>query len=107
MEETCTKYSNHGVQLTLEEAHGGDNVTEKNTPIAGIVRRVVRDEGREPYVVTTAESFQEGSITFSLNPQVWSEDRDPEPSSEVIMTKLEKRRNGWRALSARFRTPQD
>lgn len=82
-------------------------MTAHNTPIVGIVRRVVRDEGHEPYVVTTSKSVQDGSITFSLAPEVWSEDRDPEPSAEVVMSKLEKRRNGWRALSARFRNPTD
>ena len=82
-------------------------MTDKNTPRIGIVRRVVRKEGCEPYVVTTVESFQEGSITFSLTDKVWQENREPTPGSEVLLTDLEMRRNGWRALSARFRNPTD
>lgn len=48
-----------------------------------------------------------GSVTFSLEPEVWHEEDVPSPGSEVMIGKYRKKRAGWRAMYARYVTPAD
>ncbi|MEX1014633.1 MAG: hypothetical protein WDZ80_05740 [Candidatus Paceibacterota bacterium] len=48
-----------------------------------------------------------GSITFSLNNDVWQDNSFPEKGTIVVLSELRKKKAGWRAKSARFLTPDD
>ena len=70
----------------------------------GMVEKVVG--GRHgPYVVVRVEDL--GSVTFSLDEKSWPEEDAPEPGTEVMLTKVIKKRAGWRALHSRYVTPAD
>lgn len=74
-----------------------------------IVRAVVQDvrNGRHgPFVVATASGFK-GSITFSLQSSVWQERQQPEQGSIVLLSDLQLKRAGWRAMCGRFVRPSD
>lgn len=72
-----------------------------NEPIKAIVQRVVPKGPHGPFAVATSESFQGGSITFSLEPTVW-QDRDwPKEGSVVCLWNLREKRLGWRAKKGR------
>lgn len=73
--------------------------------IRWVVEKVVRDGQHGPYAV--ARDHRLGSVTFSLTSEVWIERRYPEPGSEVILEDFQKKRAGWRAMSARFLRPED
>lgn len=70
-----------------------------------VVEKVVLKGRHGPYAV--ARDKRLGSVTFSLTDEVWKEKRLPEPGSEVVLEDFEKKRLGWRAMSARFLRPAD
>ncbi len=70
-----------------------------------VVQKVFSDGRHGPYAVARSDSF--GKITFSLNNGVWKEEIRPEPGHYVILSKLTKKRAGWRATQGRFFTPSD
>ena len=70
-----------------------------------VVQKVVRNGQHGSYAVARDEKL--GSVTFSLNAEVWKERRHPEEGSEVVLEDFEKKRAGWRAMSARFFRPED
>ena len=70
-----------------------------------VVDKVVRDGQHGPYAVAIDERL--GFVTFALEPDVWKEKRYPEPGSEVVLEDFQKKRAGWRAMSARFFRPED
>lgn len=53
-----------------------------------------------PYAVTRSDS-REGSITVSLKENCWEGDL-PVKGDSVILSKLRKRKGGWRALKGRL-----
>lgn len=69
--------------------------------IKAIVQKVIPEGPHGPYVVTATDG-EYGSITFSLEPTVWTENEWPEEGMVVVLTKLRKKRNGWRAKQGRF-----
>lgn len=74
--------------------------------INAIVQKLIMDGEHGPYAVATNESLN-GSVTFSLEPTVWKEKDYPEPGSVVYLTKIMKKRAGWRAKEGRYWTPSD
>lgn len=73
--------------------------------IEAVVQKLM--DGRHgPYAVATADGF-DGSITFALTEDVWTEDNRPEPGVYVLLSDLQKKRGGWRAKKGRFLTPAD
>ena len=66
--------------------------------IVATVRKVII--GIQGYVVTTAEVAY-GSITFSLNKEVWKEPKPPELGSKVILQDIRPESKGWRAYNVR------
>lgn len=72
-----------------------------NELVAGVVQRIV--EGKHgAYVVVSVPEVKDGSVTFSLDRSVWKEKRLPERGVVVVLSELQKKRGGWRALHARF-----
>ena len=61
---------------------------------------------RGPYVVTRCERFDD-SVTFSLDKDTWSESESPKPGTIVLLSKIVKKRAGWRANSVRLLEPAD
>lgn len=59
-----------------------------------------------PYATATARGVK-GTITFSLDGNVWHEHSIPERGSFVMLSELQKKRKGWRAMSARLFSPAD
>lgn len=57
------------------------------------------------YAVSVCEEL--GSVTFSLEPDVWQESDMPVPGIYVVLMKVRKWKRGWRALKARFMQPSD
>jgi hypothetical protein len=78
--------------------------------IKALVKKVVPGSpGKTPYVVAVSNRVR-GSITFSVKPDVWKEERPPEVNRFVFLTELVEKggkKGGWRALSARFWQPSD
>lgn len=59
-----------------------------------------------PYVFARSAEIR-GSITFSLNPQVWQESSQPTEGEIVVLSDLRRKDAGWRAHCARFMRPGD
>ncbi len=64
------------------------------------VQKVIPKGKHGPFAIATSESLK-GSITFSLEPTVWLEKDWPEEGAIVLLTKLRKKRAGWRAKQGR------
>ncbi|MCX6742942.1 MAG: hypothetical protein NT116_01775 [Candidatus Parcubacteria bacterium] len=70
-----------------------------------VVQKII-DNGRHgPYAVARSEELK--SVTFSLKPHVWKEEEVPQPGICVLLSKVRKKRAGWRAESGRFLKPSD
>ena len=59
-----------------------------------------------PYATATTKKVK-GTITFSLDDDVWHENTVPQNGMIVVLSDLHKRSRGWRAMSARLLTPSD
>lgn len=70
-----------------------------------VVQNVVPRGRHGPYAV--AKSDEVGLITFSLDSPVWEEEDWPDPGSYVVLTRVRKKRAGWRAQRGRFLDPSD
>lgn len=70
-----------------------------------IVEKVIPDGKHGPYAVVYSKEL--GSVTFSLGNDVWDGEECPEPGTYVMLSKLRKKRAGWRAQHARFEEPGD
>jgi hypothetical protein len=70
-----------------------------------VVQKVIRKGRHGPYVVTKCTEL--GSVTFSLDPQVWQELQEPDGGAFVMLSKIRRKRAGWRAEHARFMKPGD
>ena len=74
----------------------------------GVVGGLKSGKHDEQYaVVHPADLDEDGIITFTLNPKIWKETKQPKPGDYVVMTNVHTRANGDRAESARFFTPND
>lgn len=80
--------------------------TAPDSRVGAIVKGVVGDGKHGPYAVAISEDFSM-SITFSLNRAVWCEQGWPESGTIVVLSKLRKKKKGWRALKARYVKPED
>ncbi|MBI2475015.1 hypothetical protein HYV69_01175 [Candidatus Uhrbacteria bacterium] len=69
------------------------------------VEKIIQNGKHGPYAVARCEELD--SITFSLDRKVWKEDDLPEPGMIVVLSKVRKKRAGWRALVGRHITPSD
>ena len=70
-----------------------------------VVEKIISDGNHGPYAVARCQEL--GCITFSLDPKVWQEDDLPEPGICVVLSKIRKKRAGWRAQIGRFLMPSD
>lgn len=71
-----------------------------------LVEKVVSGGNHGPFAVAKGGS-KLGSITFSLNESVWEEEDWPEAGTYVLVSRLRKKRSGWRAMKARYLRPED
>lgn len=69
------------------------------------VSKIFKEGPHGPYVVTNCEEL--GSVTFSLEPNVWKEEDWPEEGITVLLSQIREKRAGWRAYHARFFEPSD
>lgn len=71
-----------------------------------VVEKIVLDGQHGPYAVTKCSELGV-SITISLDKSVWEEKDYPEPGTYVVLSRLMRKRAGWRANHGRFVTPSD
>jgi hypothetical protein len=76
-----------------------------------VVQRVFQTGPHGPYALATSAQVQ-GSITFSLERDVWQESARPEEGHEVILEDVRKKASRsiepiWRAYQAHFVRPGD
>ena len=76
-----------------------------NKSYTAVVQKTIVDGKHGPYAVVELEKI--GSVTFSLQAPVWNDDRWPEEGDVVVLTRVRKKRAGWRAESGRFYEPSD
>lgn len=74
--------------------------------VTAVVQKVILNGKHGPYAIATSEFVVE-SITFSLEPEVWTEKRVPSRGVVVVLSELVKKRAGWRAMRGRFLKPSD
>ncbi len=79
-------------------------MTADNTYTA-YVQKVLAKGKHGPYAVAREETI--GLITFALDRDVWHEETWPEQGSCVMLSDVQKKRAGWRALKGRFFRPED
>lgn len=70
-----------------------------------VVDKIIPRGRHGPYAVARCQDL--GMVTFSLDPPVWQEGEYPELGTYVVLSKIRKKRAGWRAQSGRFVTPFD
>ena len=76
-----------------------------NQGYEAVVEKIIRGGKHGPYAVARTEEI--GSITFSLDDNVWQEKDWPEPGMYVMLSQVRKKRAGWRAQHGRFIEPSD
>lgn len=76
-----------------------------NQGYQAVVVKIIRVGKHGPYAVAYTEEI--GSITFSLDGNVWQEKDWPEPGMYVMLSQVRKKRAGWRAYHGRFIEPSD
>lgn len=70
-----------------------------------VVEKIIQNGRHGPYVV--ARCVELGVVTFALDGNVWQEEDWPEPGMCVMLSKVRKKRAGWRANRGRFVQPSD
>ena len=78
---------------------------ENDESCQAIVQSVIRNGRHGAYVVATCEKL--GTVTFSLQPEVWKENDVPQPGVYVMLSVFRKKRAGWRAEHGRYVKPSD
>lgn len=68
----------------------------------GIVQKIVQGK-HGPYAVASEPKMRQ--VTFALTPDVWAEEDWPEAGTIVVLSRVMKKRAGWRAKQARFLRP--
>lgn len=81
----------------------GRREREKN--YRAIVEKIIQGGRHGAYAV--ARSDELGSVTFSLDGNVWQESDWPEAGTYVMLWDMRKKRAGWRAQHGRFVEPSD
>lgn len=66
-----------------------------------IVNKIIPDGRHGPYAVAYSEEAGE-SLTFFLGPTVWQDAEWPEPGTVVMLSKITRKRAGWRAGCGRL-----
>jgi len=74
--------------------------------VKAVVQKVLPNGKHGPFAVASSDGLR-GSITFSLESNVWQEDEWPEEGMFVFLGKLRQKRAGWRAKQGRFWKPSD
>jgi len=77
--------------------------SEESMPV--VVEKVIAKGRHGPYAVAYHEIL--GSITVALEPEIWKEEEWPETGMFIVVSKLRRKRAGWRALAARYMQPCD
>ncbi len=77
-----------------------------NKGIKAVVEKVVLDGPHGSYAIATTQVFS-GSVTFSLERNVWQEHGNPESGEIVFLSELREKRQGWRAKKGRYWNPSD
>jgi hypothetical protein len=70
-----------------------------------VVEKIIPGGKHGPYAV--ARSDELGSVTFSLDKDVWQEGDWPEAGTCVMLSQIRKKRAGWRAQHGRYVEPSD
>lgn len=73
--------------------------------ITATVTNVIQNGKHGPYAVVQDHEY--GSITFSLEDDIWMEDDLPEIGETVHLSKLRHLQSGWRSNLVRRLTPSD
>jgi len=74
--------------------------------VKAIVQKIFSEGKHGPFAVATSETLG-GSITFSLEPTVWTNQSWPEEGTVVHLSQIRQKRAGWRAKVGRFWMPSD
>lgn len=77
----------------------------KSGGYVGIVEKIVLNGKHGAYAVARCEEL--GSVTFSLDKPVWRERSKPEEGVYVMLSDVQQKRAGWRAMRGRFVRPSD
>lgn len=77
-----------------------------NRKYQAVVEKIIQNGKHGPYVVARCEEL-DSIITFSLDRNVWQEDDLPDPGTMVVLSRVRKKRAGWRALVGRYVNPSD
>ena len=70
---------------------------QRGNAIEGVVTSIIPNGRHGPYAVAI---YQGKSITFSLKPPVWNEQKYPHPGNRILLSLLKKTNSGWRAEKA-------
>jgi hypothetical protein len=76
-----------------------------NETYEAVVIQIVPNGTHGPYAVAKHPKLV--GITFSLRHPVWEEEIFPDEGSIVMLSKITRKRAGWRANSGRFFQPSD
>ena len=82
--------------------------TRSKKAVIGILQDIIPKGDHGPYGVALRRGSiknKENSITFSLNGDVWKDERLPNPTdfgSHLVLEDITKKDKGWRAGKARF-----
>ena len=76
-----------------------------NKSYSAVVQKVFPNGKHGPYAVASHADL--GDVTFSLEPPVWEDVDWPDEGLTVVLSKIRKKRAGWRAYSGRFFGPSD
>lgn len=71
-----------------------------------VIQKVEQKGKHGPFAIAIIEGFN-GSVTFSLEADVWQEEETPESGEIVILSNVRKKYAGWRAKQARYYIPSD
>ena len=86
-----------------------DELDARDGPIEATVTNVINGT-KGDYAVALSDQLNEGSITFTITPEVWQESRLPTKGDLVLLSQLSAKRRGksqrsWRSYEARFVQP--
>lgn len=70
-----------------------------------VVEKVILDGKHGPYAVARCDQL--GTVTFSLDRNVWREKDLPTEGFRVMLSDVREKRAGWRAMRGRFVRPSD
>jgi hypothetical protein len=77
-----------------------------DTMYLAIVERIYPNGPHGPYAVLSSDSIPR-SVTLGLKPPAWQESDFPEPGTYVVLSRVIKKRAGYRAQHGRYMRPSD